>query len=142
MRKRIRPVEAMPSEGASNAPFYGSAKKILFSVLKKLEWGQIHILEGDLRMNFGQRTDEAPLEVSVTVLHPSFYNRILLGGSVGSGEAYMMGLWSADDLTALIRIILRNEAVFEGLDRRWSRLSAPAYRVFHALRRDTRKGSR
>ena len=54
----------------------------------------------------------------------------------------MMGLWCTDDLTVLIRIILLNRDVFEGMDRRWTRLSAPAYKVFHALHRDTRKGSR
>ena len=52
--------------------------------------------------------DQLRLEVNVTVSHPGFYNRIVFGGSVGAGEAYMMGFWHSDDLTMLIRIILLN----------------------------------
>ena len=142
MNETLRCMEKRFSERSTSAVFHGSARKIIFSILKRLRRGRIHLIDGDLELTFGQRTDGEFLDASVTILHPGFYNRILFGGSVGAGEAYMMGLWRTDDLTVLIRIVLLNQAVFEGLDRRWTKLSAPAYKVFHALRRDTKKGSR
>ena len=45
---------------------------------------------------------------AVTVRDPAFYAEIAFGGSVGAGESYMLGHWSADDLTALLRLMLRN----------------------------------
>jgi cyclopropane-fatty-acyl-phospholipid synthase len=142
MDEMIRPVEKNFLKKTTAAPFHGTARRILFAMMRRLKRGQIHILDGDQRLTFGQITDDMPLEVNVTVSHPGFYNRIVFGGSVGAGEAYMMGFWRTDDLPKLIRIILLNRAVFEGLDRRWARISAPAYKLFHALRRDTKKGSR
>ncbi len=142
MKETIRPVEKSFSEKSGPAAIRGTAKRILFSVLKRLKRGRIHILEKDQHRTFGQMTDAPSLEASLTVLHPDFYNRVILSGSLGAGEAYMMGYWSTDDLTLLIRIVMLNQEVFEGLDRRWTRLAAPIYKIFHVLRRDTRKGSR
>jgi cyclopropane-fatty-acyl-phospholipid synthase len=141
MKATIRSVEKRFSEKSDSAPFCGAARKILFSILKRLKRGQIHFLEADLHLTFGKITEDKSLEASVSVFHPGFYNRIVFGGSVGAGEAYMMGLWATDDLTTLFRIFLLNQELFEGLDKRWSRLAAPAYKIVHALRRDTRKGS-
>ena len=142
MKASIRPEKKGFAEKSEPPVFHGMSRKIFFSIMKRLKRGQIHVLDGGLRLDFGQMTGDIPLEASVIVLDPGFYNRIVSGGNLGAGEAYMMGLWCTDDLTVLIRIILLNRDVFEGMDRRWTRLSAPAYKVFHALHRDTRKGSR
>jgi len=142
MKATIRPMEKRFSEKSEFTLFHGMGKKILMALLNRLKKGQIHILENDQQWTFGQPADDPSLEASVTVLHPGFYSRIVFGGSPGAGEAFMMGLWRTDDLTMLIRIILLNQDVFQGMDRRWTRLSAPAYKIFHALRRDTRRGSR
>lgn len=142
MSETLRSVGERFSKTSESAIFHRTARNILFSVMKRLKRGRILIQDGDMRLAFGQPTDGASLTARVTVLHPGFYNRILFGGSVGAGEAYMRGLWRTDNLTVLIRIILINQAVFEGLDRRWTKLFAPAYQVFHSLRRDTKRGSR
>jgi len=142
MKTLIQPVEGRFSARPQAALFQGTAKRLFLSILRRLKTGRIHLVEDDRQWTFGQRTEDVPLEASVRVLDSAFYSRIVFGGSVGAGEAFMMGLWSTDDLTALIRIVLLNQGVFQGLDRRWTRLAAPAYTVFHALRRDTRKGSR
>ena len=47
------------------------------------------------------------------------------GGSIGAGEAYMAGIWSADDLTALIRIIVLNRGVLSGMEGGLARLAHP-----------------
>jgi cyclopropane-fatty-acyl-phospholipid synthase len=54
----------------------------------------------------------------------------------------MDGAWGADDLTAVVRILLRNREALEGLDRGVARLAAPARRVLHWLNRNTRAGAR
>ncbi len=141
MKKTIRPVEKGSPKEPGSVLFQGTAKKVFFSIMKHLKRGCIHLIEKDEHRTFGQMTEEWPLEVFVTVSHPGFYNRVLFGGSLGAGEAFMMGYWSTNDLTLLIRIIMLNQDVFEGLDRRWTRLWAPIYKTYHVLRRDTRRGS-
>lgn len=141
MKVTIRPVEKGSPKNSGSVAFKGTAKKIFFSIMKHLKRGCIHLSEKDEHRTFGHMTEEWPHEVFVTVSHPGFYNRVLFGGSLGAGEAFMMGYWGTNDLTLLIRIIMLNQDVFEGLDRRWTRLWAPIYKTYHVLRRDTRKGS-
>lgn len=82
------------------------------------------------------------LDVTIRVRDPRFYSKVLLGGSVGAGEAYMAGFWSCDDLTGLVRLMVRHRDLMQGVDGGWSKLTAPLRHAFHRLRRNTRRGSR
>ncbi len=55
---------------------------------------------------------------------PRFYSDIAFGGSIGAGEAYMQGYWSVNDLTALVRILLLNREVLDGMESGLARLTA------------------
>jgi len=118
------------------------AKRVLIPSLKKINFGEIVLTDGDEQHVFGRQSEECDLRASLTVLHPRFYSQVLFGGSIGAGEAYMAGHWSSDDLTVLLRIVLLNQSVFAGLDRGLSRLKAPLYKAYHFLHKDSRKGSR
>ena len=54
----------------------------------------------------------------------------------------MQGCWTTDDLTALVRILLRNRDVLDGMETGLARLTAPVQRWLHWLNRNTRSGSR
>ncbi len=60
--------------------------------------------------------------VRVTVHDPRAYGALLRSGSVGLGSSYIAGWWDADDLTALVQILLRRtrplRARLDGLGRR------------------------
>ena len=83
-----------------------------------------------------------PIEARITVSDDRFYSKAVFGGSIGAAEAYMAGFWSADNLTDLIRIIIRNQDLFMELDRGWAMLTVPVYALFHFLRKNTLRGSR
>ena len=93
-------------------------------------------------MSFGSQSDDLPLAAEVIVHHPKFYTDSVFGGSVGSAEAYINGYWTTDDLTALIRILIQNQHVFDQMEKGLARLAAPANRLLHFLNRNTRRGSR
>jgi cyclopropane-fatty-acyl-phospholipid synthase len=118
------------------------AQRLFFSLLGRLRQGKITIIDGNRTHVFGRHVTGDGLEATVRVNHPRFYSSIVLGGSIGAGEAYMTGHWSADDLPALFRIVLLNRSVFRGMDRGLAWLKGPAYKLYHLLRRDTRRGSR
>ncbi len=107
-----------------------------------LAHGVLHLLDGDSSATYGARTAICPLEVTVRVHDSRFYSDMALGGSVGAGEAYMQGWWSVDDLTLLVRVLLHNRAVLDGMESGLARLAAPARKALHWVARNSRDGSR
>ena len=89
------------------------AARSLRKRLACLKHGALTFADADSAAHFGARTERCALAATVRVHDPRFYGDIACGGSIGSGEAYMQGYWSADDLTALMRILLQNRAVLE-----------------------------
>ena len=71
-----------------------------------------------------------------------FFRAIAFGGALGAAEAYLNGWWESDDLVALVQVLVRNRAALEGLERGLARLAKPFRALAHALRRNTREGSR
>jgi len=110
--------------------------------LERLERGRIHLVEGDSRKSFGRVTRGVPLEGTVFVHDAAFFRSLALGGGVGAGEAYRDGLWRADDLTTVLRILALNRASLEGLEQGLARLKDPVRKWAHRLRRNSREGSR
>ena len=142
MSVMIVPSDAPALEGIKVRPIDGLARKFLFGILRKLKRGKITILEGPQRHVFGQSSGRYALEAVINVHHPRFYSKAVLGGSIGSAEAYMSGFWSADDLTTALRIMALNRDSFERLDKGWSKVSEPLHRTWHILRKNTQSGSR
>jgi cyclopropane-fatty-acyl-phospholipid synthase len=142
MKASIIPQELHVSDQHTLNRVESFSRKTVLSILQHLTFGRIVLREGDQFHTFGQKNDDFPLEAEITVHSPKFYSSVLFGGTVGAGRAYMDGLWSTTDLTALIRIIFRNQAVLQGMDRSWTRLMSPAFKLFHYLRRNTKQGSR
>jgi len=84
----------------------------------------------------------ATLRAVLYVHDPAFYRAIAANGSVGAGEAYIDGCWDCDDLVALIRMLVRNRDLLDAMETGLARLGGMAMRAWHALRRNTRNGSR
>jgi len=142
MKESILPAERPLAQLSALSKVDEWAKRVLISLLKKLNFGEIVLTDGEEQHVFGRRSEACDLRASLMVLHPRFYSQVLFGGSIGAGEAYVAGHWSSDDLTLLLRIVLLNQSVFAGLDRGLSRLKAPLYKAYHFLHKDSRKGSR
>jgi len=118
------------------------ARRLVLSRLEHLQDGQIVVRENGESTAFGHVTDEFPLSVQLIVEHPCFYSEIAFGGAIGAGEAYISGYWTSDDLSELLRILLRNRDVLERIDSGLSMFSRPLRKVLHSFNRNTRKGSR
>ena len=88
----------------------------------------------------GATTTEATL--TIHVLDAGFYRAVAANGSVGAAEAYMDGHWTCDDLVGLVQLLVRNRALLDGMETGWARLGGTAMRGLHAMRRNTRDGSR
>jgi cyclopropane-fatty-acyl-phospholipid synthase len=120
-------------------PLGSLARRTVLARLALISDGLLRLHEGGGTLQFG-----APggIEASVTVHDPAFYAELAFGGSVGAGESYMFGHWSSGDLTALMRLLLRNRSVLDAMEGGLARLSAPLRLAAHWLHRNSRAGSR
>ena len=129
------------SRGGPHLNFLGAlARRLVLARLASLRDGILRLREGDEVLNFG--TAGAGLDANLTVLDPAFYAEIAFGGSVGAGESYMLGHWQTDNLTALMRLLLRNRHALDAMETGLARVSAPLRLAAHWLHRNTRTGSR
>jgi cyclopropane-fatty-acyl-phospholipid synthase len=108
--------------------------------LTSLVGGRITIVDAESSSAFGP--EAADLRATVTVHDPAMWTAVAFRGTVGAGESYVDGEWTSDDLTALVRILVRDRATMEGVERGLARFAAAPLRLFHAMRRNTRDGSR
>ena len=118
------------------------ARKVIRSRLGEVRSGRISITEGRETASFGSPDARVPLSAHITVKDPRFYSEVAFGGTIGSGEAWIHDYWECDDLTALVRILLRNLHVLHNLDSGTAMLTRPLQRLFHWLNRNTQEGSR
>ncbi|WP_158884787.1 cyclopropane-fatty-acyl-phospholipid synthase family protein [Rhodanobacter sp. L36] len=87
-------------------------------------------------------TQPTDLVVHIDILDMDFYRAVAANGSVGAGEAYMDGSWRCDNLVGLIRLLVRNRDLLDGMETGIARLGGMAMRAWHALQRNTHRGSR
>jgi cyclopropane-fatty-acyl-phospholipid synthase len=114
------------------------AERLVRGQLAALEHGMLSV-DGE---TYGMRTTRCDLTARVRVHDTSFWADVAYGGSVGAGESYMAGHWSADDLVAALRILAANRELMDGMDKGLAALSAPLRKVLHWAARNTRGGSR
>ena len=115
------------------------AKNQVLARLARLQIGQLTIIENGQKTVFGS---DKSMAATVTVHDAHFYGEIAFGGSIGAGEAYMLGYWKSDNLTNVIRIMAANQGVMDALEGGYQWASKPFLKVLHYLNRNTADGSR
>lgn len=138
MRERIAPMTGIARHPARWGWFQALAERSVRRLLARLEHGRLAITAAGRSDFYGTGPD---LDANVTVHCPRFWTDVALGGTLGAAESYILGRWSADDLTALCRIFARNLALADGMERGWATAASQVARGLHALRRNTRRGA-
>jgi cyclopropane-fatty-acyl-phospholipid synthase len=116
-------------------------RRLLTARLRRLRRDCLILQEPDAASTFG-RPSKPELQATIHIHEPAFYSAVALGGSIGAAESYARGEWTADDLIAVVRILVRNRDVLDAMERGLARFAAPARRALHWLNRNTRAGSR
>jgi cyclopropane-fatty-acyl-phospholipid synthase len=126
---------ASPKSGWVDA----TCRRLLAARLNEFVGGSltIHDAVGAMRVGHG-----AP-DIEVVVHNQRFYRRITRGGTLGAGESYVDGDWDCADLVGLVRLLVRNRAATDALERGVARIAGWAARLAHVLLRDNdHRGSR
>ena len=114
------------------------ARRGVLRLLSGIRGGRIEVDEGGRRFAFGPA--DAALRATVRVDDPRAYCW-MLRGSTGLGEGFVDGLWTTDDLVALIRIACRNLAMLDRWRGRAHAVLAPFARALSLVPRNTRAGA-
>ena len=128
-----------PKTHAKNIWLQNFARKQVLVRLKHLQKGHLTLIENGQKFEFGH---DKSLAATVTVHDTHFYGEMAFGGSIGAGEAYMLGYWTTDNLTNVIRLMAANQSVMDALEGGYQWASKPILKMLHWLNRNTTDGSR
>ncbi len=115
------------------------AKSQMLKRLQLLQRGSLTLIDGAEQHKFGN-SDE--IDATINVHDTRFYGEIAFGGSIGAGEAYMLGYWSANNLTDVIRLMCINQSVMDRLEGGYKWLTKQFLQILHWLNSNTTEGSR
>jgi cyclopropane-fatty-acyl-phospholipid synthase len=99
----IRRIEASPLQRRCQAFIQNALRRTLYGRL------QLTLTDGRHQIYTGRQ--DGPVAV-LQVKDPQFFSRVLLGGDIGFGEAFMHGQWDSPDPVAVMRFFIRNREVF------------------------------
>jgi len=119
----------------------GLARRSVLRQLEKLDSGSLRLTDGAQEFHFGPGNGTG-VSAHIRVEDPRFYSEIAFGGSIGGGEAYMHGYWNCDDLVGVVRLLLQNRDVLDGMEKGIARLTEPLQKLFHWVNRNTHEGAR
>lgn len=112
-------------------------RQFALNFISQLKHGDITVVEGNQRLRFGD--EHAELKTVITVVDPGFYQKMVMAGSVGGGEAYIYGWWRCDNLTVLVRIFALNLATLDKLDSTITRLGRPLLKLLNWRNRNSKQ---
>ncbi|KLV03337.1 cyclopropane-fatty-acyl-phospholipid synthase [Photobacterium aquae] len=117
------------------------ARRVVFGFLAYIQGAGLTIVEKDRDTHFfGDR--EAACQAQLIVNESAFYRRVLNGGSIAAGEAYMDGWWDSPDLTQVVRVIAMNLPMLDKLEQKVSWLGAIKDKWLHWSRRNSKEAAK
>ena len=122
--------------------FDALGKRAVLAKLQALRNGCLVMVDGKERHRFGKVSAELPEPVIIHVHDARLWGDVAFGGSVGAGEAYMRGYWNTGQLVDVVRLFVLNMDTLDGLEGGLARFTNPLRKAVHALRRNSRAGSR
>jgi cyclopropane-fatty-acyl-phospholipid synthase len=125
----------LPGEGGA---FW---KGLVLGRLAGLAEGWLALRDASGEVSLGATAPDG-LAARLEVRHPRFWRRVATGGTLAAAEAYADGDWEPDDLTAVVRVLARNADALDSVEGGLASLRRPFDALAHALRRNTREGSR
>jgi cyclopropane-fatty-acyl-phospholipid synthase len=138
--QKILPASCLEAPAEPNA-LDRALRARLIERLRSLQHGRLVLEDACGRVVLGC-AGEAGLSVHVRVDDPALYRALATSGAVGAGESYIRGQWRCDDLVALMRLLVCNRDLLDGLERGSARLGGWLLRAWSALEPNTRRRSR
>ncbi len=118
------------------------ARKAMHQLMQHIQVGTLTIHEEGDTQFYGTPYRPGEPHAEIRVHNADAWRKVLSGGALGSGEAYMEGDWSSPDLVEVIRLFTANMSVLQNMSAGGSWLKKVGLAIAHALNSNTLTGSR
>lgn len=133
-----------PSTTAASEPAgraLGAYRRGVFATLARIRAGTLTVGENGRTRVFGTAAEGEP-DAEIVIRDPHFFRDVVLAGDLGAAESFMHGDFDCPDLTALVRLFIRNREALEGLDGGLAGLRRMLRDAIRFMARNSRRGSR
>jgi cyclopropane-fatty-acyl-phospholipid synthase len=121
---------------------FSSFRDLVLRQLSHLKVGTLILRERGEVYQFGGTSADSEVVAEIVVNDSRAYRRTLLGGTIGSAEAYMDGWWSSPEPLNVIRLMLQNQRYLNNMDSTWSALSKFALNILDKCKPNSLVGSK
>jgi len=118
------------------------ARRFMLRVLSHIKVGSLTIHDGDDTHHFGKAGIPGEPQAEIVVHNRAAFGKVLTGGTIASGEAYIDGDWSTPDLTEVTRLFSANMDSMESMQSSQHWYTRLALKIAHAMNRNTHEGSK
>lgn len=118
------------------------ARRFMLRVLSHIKVGSLTIHDGEDTHHFGTPGSVGEPHAEIVVHNRAAFGKILTGGTIASGEAYIDGDWSSPDLTEVTRLFSANMASMESMQSSQHWYTRLALKIAHTMNRNTHTGSK
>ncbi len=116
------------------------SQRLVFILLTKMQGVSLTLIDPSGRYLFGDK--HAELAMNIRIHDFKAYKKLLWGGSIGAAEAYVEGLWSSDNLVAVIQGFSRNLEPLAKYEKKYGWIASPFNKLRHRLNDGTKANSR
>lgn len=117
-----------------------TVRKIILSKLKRLEYGQLKLIENGREQYFGEH--EASVQAVIEIKDPGFFLDVLAKGTIGAAEAYVKKKWESPNLNDVMRVFALNRKALSQLDSGFVNLIKPVRFLEYWQQRNTVSGAK
>jgi cyclopropane-fatty-acyl-phospholipid synthase len=118
------------------------ARHFLLKVLSHIKVGSVTIHDGEDTHHFGKAGVAGEPQAEIVVHNRAAFGKVLTGGTVAAGEAYIDGDWSTPNLTEVTRLFSANLESMETMESKQHWYTKLALKVAHSMNRNTHEGSK
>ncbi|MFT4873626.1 class I SAM-dependent methyltransferase [Congregibacter sp.] len=118
------------------------ARHFLLQALSHITVGYVTIHDGEDTHHFGNSEDTREPHAEIVIHNRAAFAKVLLGGTVAAGEAYIDGDWSTPDLTEVTRLFSANMQAMESVESKQHWYTKLALKIAHTMNRNTHEGSK
>ena len=85
---------------------------------------------------------QSDLDATITIRDLDFYRLVAMEGSNGAAQAYIDNKWDVDNLTALVRILVRNIEILDQMEGGLAWLKNSILKIWHYFNKNSKSGSK
>jgi cyclopropane-fatty-acyl-phospholipid synthase len=121
---------------------YTLSKHFILKLCEHIKSGSLSIIDHEGTYHFEQASTAIEKKAALSVNNQQFYHKVLLAGTNGAAESYILADWDVNNLVHLIELIIANEKIFQKIDSGFSYLSNAINKLLHFFKSNNKTNAK